>query len=338
MGKKRAVILLTQCMILSLAFCGCSTFVPLSERAIVKGIYLDESNGMVQSALVVYTCAPSANTAEARSEARIYTGEGATIEQALKAAEKKQNKKPFYAQNRLLLLGPHTFDSASDYLLYFGAEEVSRANLSVFLTDTTREEFSQLEEKVSVVVEESERLMQKSKGKGSKVCGVHEIRYDENEHFYGYLPILQIHANEFTGVEELMLYDSGTPLCTLRDLAMQLTLLLSGKAQSLETTQSIEKTQTTLRTQQLFLQREIDDNGMLFIQLCGKTESLTQNGRALQGDSARQTLQRYNALIDEAAQQLIHLTTQRGNDVFACGWWAEGALKEVRIQSRIRMA
>ena len=92
--------------LLLMLLCGCKQSRSLGERAIVKMVYLDESGGQVQAGLVVFTCAPNSDTASVEGQAKIYTAQGKSIEEALYKAEQQQNKKPFYAQNEILLLGP----------------------------------------------------------------------------------------------------------------------------------------------------------------------------------------------------------------------------------------
>ena len=100
--KKRLSILLAVALLLS----GCGAGRSLSERAIVKTIYLDASGQGYQAALVVFTCQPVADTKSVEEQAEIFTGSGESIEEALADAEQQQNKQAFYAQNELLLLGP----------------------------------------------------------------------------------------------------------------------------------------------------------------------------------------------------------------------------------------
>lgn len=325
----------------ALLFTGCSTYVPLSERAIVKAIYLNETQQGIQASLVVYTCKASANTADVTGTPRLYQGEGATIEKALEDAEKQQNKKPFYAQNRLLFLGKNTFDSVTEYLSYFGAEEVSRANLSVFLTTTTQEEFSKLEESISAIVDESERLTLESRESGNKSRAIHELRYDEKGRFYGYLPLLTLGENDFTGVNELLLYDSGVPICALREAVMQLTLLLSDKSNTLKISLPGEK-DITVKTQRLVLEREPKKDGTFSVGIAGKVESITQNGHVLQGEEEQQALAACNDLLGNGVQQLLNITTQAGNDVFSCNWWMQNEQNRnctaIEARSSIRVA
>ena len=79
--------------LLLMLLCGCKQSRSLGERAIVKMVYLDESGGQVQAGLVVFTCAPNSDTASVEGQAKIYTAQGKSIEEALYKAEQQQNKK-----------------------------------------------------------------------------------------------------------------------------------------------------------------------------------------------------------------------------------------------------
>ena len=120
--------------LLLMLLCGCKQSRSLGERAIVKMVYLDESGGQVQAGLVVFTCAPNSDTASVEGQAKIYTAQGKSIEEALYKAEQQQNKKPFYAQNEILLLGPGAARNVTPYLSYFADENAARPNLAAFLT------------------------------------------------------------------------------------------------------------------------------------------------------------------------------------------------------------
>ena len=126
--------------LLLMLLCGCKQSRSLGERAIVKMVYLDESGGQVQAGLVVFTCAPNSDTASVEGQAKIYTAQGKSIEEALYKAEQQQNKKPFYAQNEILLLGPGAARNVTPYLSYFADENAARPNLAAFLTPLTAEE------------------------------------------------------------------------------------------------------------------------------------------------------------------------------------------------------
>ncbi|MEG2165522.1 MAG: hypothetical protein RRY96_04445, partial [Ruthenibacterium sp.] len=102
--QKLKALLCAICLLL----CGCSAQPRLSERAIVKAIYLDQTGDIIEAALVVFTCDSGTDLSSVNGQARVYTGSGNSVDAAITAAEEEQNKKPFYAQNELLLIGNGT--------------------------------------------------------------------------------------------------------------------------------------------------------------------------------------------------------------------------------------
>ena len=94
-------------------------------------VCLDESGGQVQAGLVVFTCAPTSDTASVEGQAKIYTAQGKS-EEALYKAEQQQNKKPFYAQNEILLLGPGAARNVTPLPFLFADENAARQILLRF--------------------------------------------------------------------------------------------------------------------------------------------------------------------------------------------------------------
>ena len=91
--------------LLLMLLCGCKQSRSLGERAIVKMVYLDESGGQVQAGLVVFTCAPNSDTASVEGQAKIYTAQGKSIEEALyKNSSKTKNR--FMPRMRFCFWGP----------------------------------------------------------------------------------------------------------------------------------------------------------------------------------------------------------------------------------------
>ena len=173
--------------LLLMLLCGCKQSRSLGERAIVKMVYLDESGGQVQAGLVVFTCAPNSDTASVEGQAKTYTAQGKSIEEALYKAEQQQNKKPFYAQNEILLLGPGAARNVTPYLSYFADENAARPNLAAFLTPLTAEELSECEDVISDVVREGERLIGMGADEQDRTQSIFEINLSGTGGLDGYL-------------------------------------------------------------------------------------------------------------------------------------------------------
>ncbi len=231
--QKRTVKLLAMLLIALLPLCGCSR--SLGERAIVKIVYLDESNGQIEAGLAVFTCTPNSDTASVEGEARIYTAQGASIEEALYHAERQQNKKPFYAQNEILLLGPGAAADVTPYLRHFAAENAARPNLAAFLTPLTLEEFAGCEEGIGDIVREGERLMSRGAQGAALTQSLFELELSGESGMRGYLPVFSFSKEEkdFRGVRQLALMEDGAPYRMLEDAPMQLFLLLAERSDAL---------------------------------------------------------------------------------------------------------
>lgn len=317
--KRICALALSLCLLLG----GCGAPRALSERAIVKALYLDGKPGHIEAALVVVTCKPSANTAEVTGEPKIYTGAGKTIDAALRDAEQKQNKQPFYAQNRLLLLGPNAVQSGvSPFLRYFGEEEVSRTNLSIFLTTCTVKQFEALSDSIADIVDEGERIVDGALAEGNASRGTHELHYHEDGDFYGYLPVLSLQKDSAARVQGLVVFANGMPAQAASGTRMQLALLLAGKAQRLNVRLETGDTQTTLITQRLRIERAVDTHNLtMTLTVRGRLESTQQNGRILQGAEEASALAECNAQLTRVLQQLCADTFAMNNDIFAFSWW-----------------
>ena len=91
--QKNAYKIIALTLLLMPPPCGCKQSRSLGERAIVKMVYLDESGGQVQAGPAAFTCAPNSDTASVEGQAKIYTAQGKSIEEALyKGGNKQQNK------------------------------------------------------------------------------------------------------------------------------------------------------------------------------------------------------------------------------------------------------
>lgn len=320
---KRAVsVLLPQLLLVLL--CGCSR--SLGERAIVKIIYLDEAEGQTQVGLAVFTCAPNSDTASVEGEARIYTAQGASIEEALYNAERLQNKKPFYAQNEILLLGPGASDDVTPYLKHFAAENAARPDLAAFLTPMTLEEFAECEEGIGDVVREGERLMSRGAEGAVLTQSLFELELSGENGMNGYLPVFSFSEEEkdFCGVRQLALIRDGAPYQMLEDAPMQLFLLLAGKSNLLTVYTQIDGETISFHAQQLVLSRDssvVKGMPALTVRLAGTVEDITVDGVPVEREARQEAARRIDLYLNELANELNEATFAQGNDVFHYGWW-----------------
>ena len=322
-SARKLAILLTLCgLALGLTGCGGRS---LGERAIVKAVYLNETEDGVEAALAVFICEPNSDTASVEGEAKIYLAKGKNIDDALYQAERKQNKKPFYAQNELLLLGPNTVKSdVTPYLAYFEQENAARPNLSVFLTTMSGEGFSQCEKSISEVVREGERIADSAAQDGGASRSIYEAAPGEGK-ADGWLPVLTFdkEPDSFMGVRSLVLLRGGKADGMLRDAQMQLALLLAGKTDQLAITDTIDGHDVTMTTQHLQVVKEPGTGKpfSLAVRVEGALREVSVDGKNHHGTELRQLAPALNGYLETLLEQLERKTFARGNDVFGWAWW-----------------
>lgn len=308
--------------------CGCAHGRSLGDRAIVKMIYLDESDRQIQAGLVVFTCAPNSDSSSAQGEAKIYLAQGDSIEEALYHAEESQNKKPFYAQNEILLLGPGAAGNVTEYLNYFSNENAVRPNLAVFLSPLDSEAFSECEDNIGRVVTEAERMIGADINGQDRTQSIYELNFSQESGLDGYLPVFSFSEDEkdFCGVKRLVLFRDGVLYGMAEDVQMQMLLLLSGKADRLTIHTQIDGATVAFRTQQAFLSRQAGvENGVPSLNVClsGKLDDITWDGVPVESGETARAAQAINAYLDQVAASLNQATFCAGNDVFHSVWWMQ---------------
>ncbi len=322
---RRKALKLTYLLLFVLLLCGCTSR-SLGERAIVKMIYLDETNGKIEAGLVVFTCAPNSDTASVEGEAKIYVAGGRSIEEALYNAERQQNKKAFYAQNELLLFGPGAAKNVTRFLSHFASENAARPNLAAFLTPLSAAEFSECEDVINTVVREGERLIGPGQGEEDRTQSIFELDLSGENGMNGYLPVFTFskEEKEFCGVREIVLIRDGKPDGVLRDAPMQLALLLAGKQRSLTANVEIEGEVFSFDTQQLNLTHTASSRSgapCLSVRLTGKVDDITIDGIPVQKENENDAARRINEYLTLLVDGLEGRTFARGNDIFHNAWW-----------------
>lgn len=309
----------------SFLFTACSAPVSLGRRAIVKAIYVTKNEQQYEVSLAVFTCEPSTDSANSQGNPRIYSGSGGTLDEAISAAEKMQTKKPFYAQNELLLISLGAAEeNTTEILQYFGAADAMRQNMSVYLTPCTAEEFAQCEENMSEIVRELERLALPDSGNAVYARNLYEINFTK-EGAQGYLPLVEIDAKRATvQVTHLIVLQKGVPGQACSEDEMQLALLLAEKSKQLTLRFSLQGIPTTVTTQNLFLQREVqktEEQLRLVLHLCGKITTISQNGISLEGEPLKTAIELSNRHIEDVFYELNSKTFLQENDVFSFAWF-----------------
>ncbi len=324
---QKTVISLCFLVLLSIFLTSCSAGVQLSDRAIVKAIYINTTNeGKISASLVIYTCKPSANTADVQGEPVIYTGEGDSISAALKSAEEKQNKSAFYEHNRILLFGTGAFDAMTEHLKYFSSEQVSGGDLSVFLTRATVKEFEDLKTSATNLVSFAEGADSKTSPRGDITIKLHELNFTDDDDFYGYLPVVKISGGEVLNADEIILYNNGVPLYSLHEFSVTVMMLISKKLDFLDIDIELNGVLSSVTTQKINIAYEVTQSGAINIILTGNVKSIMQDGQILQDISEENAIFELNKAIEEMGNILMNLTTNNENDILNLSFYSNNKL------------
>ncbi len=311
-------------LLLVLSLCACGYGRRIGERAIVKTIYLDQTQAGVQAGLIVFTCEPNTDTAAVRETAKLYTGVGRNVEEALSNAQQQQNKKMFYAQNELLFLGPGTLGDISPYLRFFTEENAARPNLTVFLTPYHMGELAECAQTFSKIVYEAERTAADPRGQGSTG---RIFEWDTGGlGMSGALPIYTFSKEEsdYFGVKQLMLFQQGTPAGKIEKEHMQLYLLLNDKAHSLEINTEIQGDLVSFRTHRLYISRTakmLEGVPYLEVRIAGKLAGAMINGKPVKKEQSGAAAARINSYLSETAQQMNDRMFGQEMDLFGSRHW-----------------
>lgn len=124
----------------------------LGERAMVRLVYLDAVADGYNALCVVCDFAPSADAEQDPGAAVVLSAQGQTAEEALYQAAGARGGDPFFAQNRLLLLGPHIdSEQLAGLLAYFSADCGAYRDPAVWLWLNGEEPLAQLEDPMAFV-------------------------------------------------------------------------------------------------------------------------------------------------------------------------------------------
>lgn len=308
---------------LLLPFAGCGG-VSLGSRAIVKAIYLDREQERVQAVLAVAVCEASADTASVEQAVHLYTGEGASIDEALDRACRAQSRRLFYGQNELLLLGPGTVsEDVTPFLDYFEQENAARPHMAVFLTTRSLEGLQHDADGLEEVIRQAGRIADGHTQEAGAYSTVYEAAPGPGK-AAGWLPVLtwDEEGGLSPGVRSLLLLRDGRRDGLVRGTALQLALVLAGKAQRLAFTNTVDGQTVTLRTQPLQVQKTAAVTGeQVTVRLTGAVQALSVDGQSCGEEETRRMLPALNDHLQRLLEQLIACTFSRGNDAFGFAWW-----------------
>ncbi len=325
---------------ISVYLTSCANSISVSERALIKAIFIDETDeGKVHVSIIVSENEPSANISDVKSTAEIYEGEAKTLEQALNLAQESQNSQAFYELNKLIIFGQNAHDNISTYLSYFKTEEIGGANLSVFLTELNHSNFADIKGNALEFIDICESYIKTSFQNTNKSRQILQLKFDEDEKFYGYLPLLKIQNNNVTGIEKLVVFNNGAPQLTLNNLAVEMMLLLSGELNLLDIEIDYDGEALNLITQNFSSQFETSEAGDMQITFSAKAHSATQNGKELYFNELSNALKHVNDNLSAICEEIVKNTTQNNNDFLNLNWYTiqneNKYLKNVEVKVNI---
>lgn len=327
MKKCGLCVLLGCCLLLT----GCGAALPLSSRAIVKAVFLERGEGQWQAALVMLQSSPAADAGEADSQVEVASGQGETIQEALRQAENAQGKAPFYAQNQLLLVGREaSVSSVGEVLEYFGAEQASRPNMAVFVTNLTLHALEEAGQDGSLTsaVQSSEQSLEGQNGMDSPSRMVYELPNDEEGGAQGLIPLLAL-QEDGARATQLVLYQHGMPSARLEGAQLQLAQLFLGKIRQLDLLENRDGEELRFTVDSPRLQRKLleeEEGPVLLLTLRGNVRSLFAGKASDQADLSsyerrREVEEAINQYLSEQLRQLVETCYSPGCDAFRLGWW-----------------
>ncbi len=336
----KKIMFFTVLIALALLLCSCAISVSVSEMAIVKTIFIDETtDGKVHVSIIVSENAPASGTQDIQSTATIYEGEAATLEQAINDAQDKQSAQPFYELNKLLIIGEGAYNNISSHLAYFKTQEANGVNLSVFLTELRHDNFSDIQNNATEFISVCENFINNNVQNGNKSRQILQLQFNDENKFNGYLPLLKTKNNEVISIEQLVVFNNGTPQLTLSNLAVEMMLLLSGELNRLDIELEYNNETLHLKTQNISRQFITSKTGDLQIIFSAKAHSASQNGKELYLNDLQNALNFANSNLSDICKDIITATTNNNNDFINLNWYTlqreHVYLKNAQVQFNI---
>lgn len=301
-------------LLVALFLTGCTAqSTPLGERAVVRLLFLEKADPGYSALTVV--CDFSGGE-QAQQAAVVQTAQGDTIEQALWQAAAQRGGDPFFAQNRLLLLGPRlAAEELPAVLDYFASNCGAYRDPALWLWDGGQEVLASLPEPM-VFVQMAEKLTQED----TQGCVIHVLECGDAQPVV--LPVLEQteQQKKTTGVKVsgLALPDNRTLQLYREEEVLLGYGLLRGRQQEQLLPVEYAGAQYTLRLEEL--QRDLSaQNGRLCLTVRGACGTAAESSALPDGlqTAAEQVV------LQQCAAAWNALTQNGSRDIFALGWWAQ---------------
>lgn len=317
MGKR---IWLTAAVICLICFTGCGKTLALSDRSIVKAVYAEKGLQGYEVAVVV------AEEEKEESSFSLKWAESNTIANAMHKLEEESEKKLFYGQNQLLLVGKNA--SKSDFsqaLEYFSAEQSSRPNMAVYATKMDKKEFEEWAD--SKNFEDAVLRLEKNLENSQKTARmIFEIETTEKG-VQGFVPLLEVEKEE-TDTTQLVLYRDDKMQECLGGEQAQIARLLLGMQTELNISQDYEGEEVRFSVDDPQILRTVQvgtDGPVLNLTLTGTVRGVSadhaQRQAQLSGWKSRKDL---SLQISQNIVTILNKTVEKAwnpSDPFGFCWW-----------------
>ncbi|MDD3429919.1 MAG: hypothetical protein PHG02_07955 [Oscillospiraceae bacterium] len=289
-------------------------------------IYLSKVKEAYQAVIVIYSCEPNADTTKAEGIAELYEGIGVTIDAALDDATTKQNRKPFYAQNELLLIGADLAkQNITPVLEYFSREEALRPNMAIFIVDESEQAVAKVEENADDMVKSLEYLLTSKTEQINYTTRVYECDIAQGT-FNGILPVVTLEKETAKAkISGLTLYNKGVLSGAIAKDFTPLAMVLNGKARKIHMSEQLpEDVFVDCDVENISLRYTVDKNMKLQVKVCGDVENLVLN-QPLQNtttDSEKKAVEELKQIMQKDAAEIVKFVyDENGLDGFSYLWW-----------------
>lgn len=316
-------ICLNICIIFLLT--GCIQPVSLGDRSIIKSVYLDYEHGIYTAILTAFDCEANSDTSSAKGKAQMYQGQGDSIEIALHDAESQQNKKPFYAQNEILLLGTGLLQhDAFSALKYFAQENAIRPNVSVFGITLSPKEWLEQKSQMDQILQQVSLEIKKSENHEGGAISLYQLFKHDIKNETAFLPFLSIKnkGKGFVGIQQLSLIQKGKLNRIFSETESELLFILSGQKQTFEA--SLDKSffaVSDITRSFSFSNNRADPQ--LIITLKGTFSKLSQDSHPISEHQANQLAKKINEALQASTHRLISDFQKKKIDPLHHRWWFE---------------
>lgn len=308
---KKALRLLAP-MLCMLLLCGCGGNIPLSQRRIVKCIYVDKQDTKYTLEFCIAEIEPSADTAQVKEKYTVLQTEGETLEDAFTEAQNAERNNLFYEHNEILLFSPRLLQNDLQQTVdYFSREDVRKANLSVFLLgDEAKEKFFE-EKLLDAHIREADRIIKEQNYGEKYVCRIFELNTQLEQ--TGNIFCAQLGFRQ--GKEDLRIVRivtaGNTPSEAFEEDEMQMFLILSGR----QKTFAPQNDGYTVSGIRLYVApQENTEELRLDARLCGVVRA--EGHSALTADEKKQVRQRAETEMRSLAERVVQKTFLQKNDAF----------------------